>query len=224
MVARARAAGAATLIDGSQAVPQMPVDFSAIGADFYAWTGHKALGPTGIGVLHGRRSVLEAMGPFNGGGHMIATVERDRSTWSELPSKFEAGTSNVAEAIGLGAAIDYLAELGIERVREHELALTRYALGRLSELPWIRIFGPAVAEERGGVIAFELEGMHPHDVAELLNRHNVCVRAGHHCAKPLMTWLGVGATARASFAPYNTRADVDAFIDALLDAHRVFFG
>ena len=222
MTRRCRAAGALSVIDGCQAVPQLPVDLAAIGADFYAWTGHKALGPTGIGVLHGRAEILTAMRPFLTGGHMIGAVERDRSTWSELPWKFEAGTSQIAEAIGLGAAVDYLSDVGMERVREHELALTREALARLEELDGVTVYGPATAEERGGVISFAAEGIHPHDVAELLNRDNVCVRAGHHCAQVLMTRLGAGATARASFGPYNTPADVEALIDSLRRARELF--
>jgi cysteine desulfurase/selenocysteine lyase len=222
MVARVRAAGATSLIDGSQGVPQLPVDVGAIGADFYAWTGHKALGPTGIGVLHGRRDVLEAMRPFLGGGDMIRTVDFQESTWNDLPWKFEAGTSMIAEAVGLGAAVDYLVNLGMERVRAHEHQLTAYALERLAELESLRVIGPADADGRGGVISFELRGVHPHDVAELLDRDNVCIRAGHHCAMPLMRRLGVPATARASFGPYNTRADVDALVDSLGRARDLF--
>jgi cysteine desulfurase / selenocysteine lyase len=222
IAARARAAGALTLVDGSQAVPQLPVDLAAIGADFYVWTGHKALGPTGIGMLHARRELLEEMPPFISGGHMIREVGADSSTWNDLPWKFEAGTSNIAEATGLGAAVDYLAALGMENVRAHELALARYALERLAELPFVTIMGPGAAEDRGGVISFEVEGIHPHDVAELLDRHNVCVRAGHHCAQPLMRRMSVAATARASFGPYNVPADVDALVDSLRHAREVF--
>jgi cysteine desulfurase/selenocysteine lyase len=222
IAARARAAGALTLVDGSQAIPQLPVDVSATGADFYAWTGHKALGPTGIGVLHARRELLEAMPPFIAGGHMIREVGPDSSTWNDLPWKFEAGTSNIAEATGLGAAVDYLAGLGMENVRAHELALAGYALERLGELPFVTIMGPAGAEDRGGVISFEVDGIHPHDVAELLDRDNVCVRAGHHCAQPLMRRLRVAATARASFGPYNVPSDIDALVDSLRRAREIF--
>jgi cysteine desulfurase/selenocysteine lyase len=222
MAARVRAAGATSLVDGSQGVPQLPVDVAAIDADFYAWTGHKALGPTGIGVLHGRRDVLEAMRPFLGGGDMIRTVDFQESTWNELPWKFEAGTSMIAEGVGLGAAVDYLGNLGMERVRAHEHQLTAYALERLAEVESLRVIGPPDADGRGGVISFELRGVHPHDVAELLDRDNVCIRAGHHCAMPLMRRLGVPATARASFGPYNTRADVDALADSLGRARDVF--
>ena len=220
--ARVRAAGAIAVVDGSQAVPQLPVDVGAIDADFYAWTGHKALGPTGIGVLHGRREILEAMRPFLGGGDMIRTVDWNESTWNDLPWKFEAGTSMIAEGVGLGAAVDYLSALGMENVRHHERELVRYALDRLAEVPGVRVIGPASADDRGGVISFEMEGIHPHDVADLINRENVCVRAGHHCAMPLMRRLGVPATARASFGPYNVRSDVDALVAALVKAREVF--
>jgi cysteine desulfurase/selenocysteine lyase len=222
IVRRARAAGAVTLIDGSQAVPQLPVDLHALDADFYAWTGHKALGPTGIGVLHGRRELLESMRPFLGGGDMIGRVEFDTSTWNELPWKFEAGTSPIAEGVGLGAAIDYLTAIGMEHVRAHERELTAYALERLPEVEGLRIFGPLDPDRRGGVISFALDGMHPHDIAELCDREAVCVRAGHHCAQPLMRTLGVPATARASFHVYNSRADVDRLLDALQKAREVF--
>ena len=222
IAARARAAGAVCLVDGSQAVPQLPFEVSEVGADFYAWTGHKALGPTGIGVLHGGRELLESMRPFLGGGDMISQVGFDSSTWNELPWKFEAGTSPIAEGVGLGAAIDYLSGVGMEAVRAHELDLTAYALGRLGEVPGLRVLGPADAEQRGGVISFELEGMHPHDVAELCDREAVCIRAGHHCAQPLMRRMGVPATARASFHVYNTREDVDRLVEALTSARSVF--
>ena len=219
---RARAAGAVSLIDGSQAVPQLQLDLREIDADFYAWTGHKALGPTGIGVLHGRRELLEKMRPFLSGGDMIAKVEFDHSTWNELPWKFEAGTSPIAEGVGLGAAIDYLSAIGMDSVRAHEKELAGYALGRLAEIEGIRLFGPADVELRGGVVSFALEGIHPHDIAELCDREAVCIRAGHHCAQPLMRMLGVPATARASFHVYNRREDVDRLVDALQGAREVF--
>jgi len=222
MTARVRAAGAVSLIDGAQAVPQMPVDVERIGADFYAWTGHKALGPTGIGVLHGRAEILEAMEPFLTGGDMIASVDFQETTWNELPYKFEAGTPPIAEAVGLGAAVEYLSALGMERVRAHERELTAYMLERLAEVPGLRVVGPPEAERRGGLASFTLEGIHPHDVAELADRGGVCIRAGHHCAQPLMRCLGVGATARASVGVYNERSDVDALIDALLAGREVF--
>ena len=222
IAARARAAGAATLIDGSQAVPQMPVDLAEIGADFYVWTGHKALGPTGIGVLHGRRELLEAMPPFLGGGDMISHVGFESSTWNELPWKFEAGTSPIAEAVGLGAAIDYLTALGMDRVRAHERELTLYTLERLAEVDGLRVLGPAGVEARGGAVSFAIEGIHPHDIAELCDREAVCIRAGHHCAQPLMRRMGVPATARASFHVYNTREDVDRLVAALATARQIF--
>ena len=222
IIPRAHAAGALTLIDGSQAVPQIPVDVRALGADFYAWTGHKAYGPTGIGVLHGRRELLEEMPPFIGGGHMISKVELESSTWDEIPAKFEAGTSAIAEGVGLGAAVDYLSAVGMDRIREHEKDLTAYALERLPEVEGLRTFGPPDPEGRGGVVSFVIEGIHPHDIAELCDREAVAIRAGHHCAQPLMRKLGVGATARASFQVYNARADVDQLVEALKGARDVF--
>jgi len=222
IVARARAAGAVSLVDGAQAVPQLPLDVSEIGADFYGWTGHKALGPTGIGVLHGRRGLLESMRPFMGGGSMIGRVELESSTWAELPWKFEGGTPPIAEGVGLGAAIDYLSALGMEAVRAHEVELSDYALERLPEVPGLTVLGPPEVGRRGGVISFTIEGMHPHDVAELCDREAVCIRAGHHCAQPLMRRMGVPATARASFHVYNGREDVDRLVDALLAARSVF--
>ena len=222
IAARARAAGAASLIDGSQAVPQMPVSVAEIGADFYAWTGHKALGPTGIGVLHGRREQLESMPPFLGGGDIIATVGFDSSTWNELPWKFEAGTSAIAEGVGLGAAVDYLSAIGMDEIRAHERDLTAHTLERLTEVEGLRTFGPSDPERRGGVVSFEVEGIHPHDIAELCDREGVCIRAGHHCAQPLMREMGVPATARASFHVYNSREDVDRLVGALQKARDVF--
>jgi cysteine desulfurase / selenocysteine lyase len=222
IAARARAAGALSVVDGAQGVPQVPVDIPSLGVDFYAWTGHKAVGPTGVGVLHGRAEILSDMRPWLGGGHMISRVERDSSTWTELPWKFEAGTDAIAEAIGLAAAVDYLSGLGMERVRAHERELTTRALEGLGAIDGVRIVGPPGTEDRGGVISFEIEGMHPHDVAELLNRDNVCVRAGHHCAQVLMRRLGVAATARASFGPYNSVGDVDALVASVARAREVF--
>jgi cysteine desulfurase/selenocysteine lyase len=222
IVRRAHAAGSLVLIDGAQGVPQTAVDVAEIGADFYAWTGHKALGPTGIGVLHGDGALLESMPPFLAGGDMIEQVTRERSTWNALPWKFEAGTSMIAEAVGLGAAVDYLSALGMDRVRAHERELTAYALERLGELTGVTIYGPPSTEDRGGLVSFSLDGVHPHDIAEILGRANVCVRASHHCAQPLMRRLGVAATARASFGPYNVREDVDALVEAVLEAQRVF--
>jgi cysteine desulfurase/selenocysteine lyase len=221
IIPRAHEAGAVVVVDGAQAVPQMPVDLREIDADFYAWTGHKAYGPTGIGVLHGRRELLQEMPPFIGGGHMIKRVGATESTWADLPWKFEAGTSQIAEAIGLGAAVDWIQAVGIERIREHELDLVTEAWQRLrSEIPGIELHGPADPTERGALISFALPGAHPHDVSEILGRTGVCVRAGHHCAQPLMRCLGQPATTRASFAVHNTSADIDRLIAGLHEVRR----
>jgi cysteine desulfurase / selenocysteine lyase len=219
---RAHAAGAKVLIDGAQGVPQLPVDVGGTGADFYAFTGHKMLGPTGIGVLWGRHELLEAMPPFMGGGSMIKAVEDDHSTWAPPPTRFEAGTPAIAEAAGLGAAVDYLDGLGMEAVRAHERDVTAYALERLAAVGGLTTYGPEDAAERGGLVSFTIEGVHPHDLAELCNREAVAIRAGHHCAQPLMRVLGVPATARASFSVYNGTDDVDRLVGALESAKRVF--
>jgi cysteine desulfurase/selenocysteine lyase len=221
IVRRAHAAGARVLVDGSQAVPQLPVDLRELDADFYAWTAHKTYGPTGIGVLHGRRELLEEMPPFIGGGHMIRTVEAAESTWTDLPWKFEAGTSQIAEAIGLGAAVDWIARVGIERIRSHEESLVAEALEQLGEVPGIELHGPLEASERGALISFSLEGAHPHDIGEILGREGICVRAGHHCAQPLMRKLGVAATTRASFAVHNSSEDLGALVRGLGEVRRV---
>ncbi len=212
---RAHSAGAVVLVDGTQAVPQMPVWLPELDVDFYAWTGHKAYGPTGIGVLHGRRALLEEMPPFIGGGHMIRTVAANESTWTDLPGKFEAGTSQIAEAIGLGAAVDWIQAVGIEAIRDHEQALVAEALDRLSGVPGVTVQGPLSAADRGALVSFTLDGAHPHDVADILGGLGVCVRAGHHCAQPLMRCLGVHATTRASFAVHNTSDDLSRLIDGL---------
>jgi len=213
---RAHAAGAVVVVDGTQAVPQLPIDLRELDVDFYAWTGHKAYGPTGIGVLHGRRELLEEMPPFIGGGHMIRTVAAAESTWTDLPWKFEAGTSQIAEAIGLGAAVDWLADIGMAQVRAHEEMLVADALERLSsEVPGLILHGPLAAADRGALVSFVLDGAHPHDVGEILGSRGVCVRAGHHCAQPLMRRLGVPATSRASFAVHNTLADIDRLVEGL---------
>jgi cysteine desulfurase / selenocysteine lyase len=216
--------GALILVDGSQSVPQMPVDFPALGCDFLAFTGHKMLGPTGIGVLAARPEVLDAMEPFLGGGEMIRDVTTEGSTWNDLPWKFEAGTPPIAEAVGLGAAAGYLSRLGMDAVRTHEAELTAYALGALGEVDGLTIYGPRDAERRGGAISFSLPEIHPHDLAQLLDRDGVCVRAGHHCAKPLMRVLGVGATARASLHVYNLREEIDALVQSLGRARADFAG
>jgi cysteine desulfurase / selenocysteine lyase len=215
---RAHEAGAVVLVDGTQAVPQLPVWLPDLDVDFYAWTGHKAYGPTGIGVLHGRRELLEEMPPFIGGGHMIRTVAANESTWTDLPWKFEAGTSQIAEAIGLGAAVDWIRGLGMDAIRAHEHALVAEVLERLSsssEVPGVSVQGPVSAADRGALVSFTLDGAHPHDIADILGSVGVCVRAGHHCAQPLMRRLGVPATTRASFAVHNSPADVDRLIEGL---------
>jgi cysteine desulfurase/selenocysteine lyase len=219
---RAHAAGALVLVDAAQAVPAMPVDVGELDADFYAWTGHKAYGPTGIGVLHGRHDLLAAMPPFIGGGHMISHVTVDEIRWADVPGKFEAGTSNIAEAIGLGAAVDFLSEIGMERIRAHERDLAALTLERLAEVPGLTINGPRDADGRGALVSFTLDLAHPHDVAEILGSRGVCVRAGHHCAQPLMKCLGVGATTRASFALHNTEADIDALVEGIEQVRTVF--
>ncbi len=219
---RAHDAGAIVVVDGSQAAPHLPVDVRELGADFYAWTGHKAYGPTGIGVLHGRIALLEAMPPWLGGGHMIARVGRDESTYAEPPARFEAGTSAIAEGIGLGAAVDYLEKTGMSNVWEHSREIVGYAVERLGEVPGLTIHGPSELALRGSVCSFEIEGVHPHDTAEILGRENICIRAGHHCAQPLMKRLGVGATSRASFAIHSTREEVDRLVDGLATVRKVF--
>jgi cysteine desulfurase / selenocysteine lyase len=219
---RAHAAGALVAVDGAQAAPHMPIDVRAFDVDFYAWTGHKAYGPTGIGVLHARRELLEEMPPFLGGGHMIARVGDFESTWAEPPAKFEAGTSAVAEAIGLGAATDFLSGIGMDVVWEHSRDVVGYSVERLREVPGLTLFGPSDLAQRGGACSFAIEGVHPHDVAEIIGREGVCIRAGHHCAQPLMRRLGVTATSRASFAIHSTREDVDRLIEALDTVREVF--
>ncbi|MBW3651812.1 MAG: SufS family cysteine desulfurase [Actinobacteria bacterium] len=220
----AHAAGAVVIVDGAQHVPHLDTDVAAMGADFFAFTGHKMLGPTGIGVLWGRGDLLEAMPPFLGGGDMIRDVRLDGFTPNELPWKFEAGTPPIAEAVGLAAAIDYLEGLGMDAVHRHEVELNSYALRTLTERhgDQLTIHGPAEPAMRGGVLSFSFSDLHPHDISQILDSQGVCVRAGHHCAKPLMRRMGVGATARASFYVYNDEADVDALSDALGEAARFF--
>jgi cysteine desulfurase/selenocysteine lyase len=222
IVAEAKAAGALTLVDGAQAVPKMPVNVAEIGADFYGFTGHKLYGPTGIGVLYGRREILDEMEPFEGGGSMINKVSKDEVTWASVPAKFEPGTPPIAQAAGLGAGVDWVNGIGLEAIGAHERELTAYALPRLEEIPGMTLFGPSDTTDRAGLISFDLEGVHPHDVSEILDRHGVAVRAGHHCAQPLMKRLGVAATTRASFAVYNTTEEVDRLVEGLHDARRVF--
>jgi cysteine desulfurase/selenocysteine lyase len=217
---RAHDVGALVVVDGAQAAPHLPIDVGDV--DFYAWTGHKAYGPTGIGVLHGRRELLEQIPPLLGGGHMIARVTEDGFTSAEPPAKFEAGTMPVAEAIGLGAAVDFLSGIGMDAVRAHARDVVGYAVERLDDVPDVTLYGPADADQRGSVTAFALDGIHPHDVAEILGRDGVCVRAGHHCAQPLMRRLGVSATSRASFAVHSTHEDVDRLIEGLDTVQEVF--
>jgi cysteine desulfurase / selenocysteine lyase len=222
IAARAHAAGAVVVVDGAQAAPHLPLDVHALDVDFYAWTAHKAYGPTGIGVLHGRRELLEAMPPFLGGGHMISKVTKEGSRWAEAPVKFEAGTSPIAEAVGLGAAVDYLERFGMDAVWEHSRDVVGYALARLRTVDGLEIHGPSDLANRGTVISFALPGIHPHDTAEILGREGVCIRAGHHCAQVLMQRLGVAATSRASFAVHSTHHDVDRLIDGLGKVQEVF--
>ncbi len=222
IVKKAKAVGAKVLIDGAQAAPQLALNMTEIGADFYVFTGHKMYGPTGVGVLYGRRELLEEMPPFLTGGDMISHVGGQESRWNELPWKFEAGTSAIAEVIGLGATVDWIRGVGMEAIRAHEVNLTSYALESLSSVPGLEIYGPRIAEDRGAVVSFALEGIHPHDVAQILDRDAVCIRAGHHCAQPLMERLGVPSTSRASFAIYNTTEEIDQLVKSLHNARHVF--
>jgi cysteine desulfurase/selenocysteine lyase len=222
MVEMAHAAGALVLVDGAQAVPHLPVDVQEIGADFYVFSGHKMLGPTGSGVLWGRRELLEAMPPFMAGGDMIREVKLRRSEFNDVPWKFEAGTPDISAAIGLGVAADYLRQLGMERVREHERRLVAYALETLArEVPGIALYGPP-ADVRGGVVPFNLPGIHPHDVAQILDREGICIRAGHHCTMPLHERLDLAATGRASFSVFTTTDDIDALATGMREVQRVF--
>ncbi len=218
----AKTVGALTVVDGAQGAPHLPVDVQALGCDFYAFSGHKMCGPTGIGALWGKRELLDSMEPYQGGGEMISVVRLEESTWAEVPHKFEAGTPNIAGAVGFAAAVDYLEDVGRDAIRRHEVELTRHAMDRLGELPWIRIFGPPEPEARSGVVAFEVEGAHPHDVATILDSEGIAIRAGHHCTQPLMRRLGVSATSRASFYIYNTEAEIDRMVRALHTVHGIF--
>ncbi|TMG00856.1 MAG: cysteine desulfurase [Chloroflexi bacterium] len=222
IAAEARRNGTLFLVDGAQGAPHLPVDVQAIGCDFYAFSAHKMLGPTGVGVLYGRPELLEEMEPFLGGGEMIRKVTYEGATWNDLPWKFEAGTPNIADVIAFGAAIDYLDHLGMENVREHEVEITDYALTRLSQLEGIVMYGPPDPRERGGVVSFNFGDLHPHDIGTVLDHHGVAIRAGHHCTQPLMRTLGVSGTARASFYVYNTPEEVDVLVEAL-EATRDFF-
>ena len=215
IVRLARSAGALSVVDGAQAIPHVSLDMAALDCDFYAASAHKMLGPTGIGILYGRREVLERLEPTRGGSEMIKEVWIDRAQWNDLPWRFEPGTPPIAEAVGLTAAIEYLEKLGMERVAEHERVLTRRALAALASVEGVRVFGPGPAEDRGAVVAFSVEGLHPHDVAALLDARGIAVRAGHHCAQPLMRALGVVGTARASFSVYNSPEEVDLLASAV---------
>lgn len=217
----AHAHGAIVFVDGAQGIPHLPTSVQALGCDFLAFSFHKMLGPTGVGVLWGKAELLEAMPPFMTGGDMISSVSRDRSTWNELPWKFEAGTPNIADVIGSGAAVDYLTSLGMPAVREHEVELTAYALKKFQELGDATVYGPTRATKRGGVIAFNFADVHPHDIGQILNDVGIAIRAGHHCCQPLMRDLKVFGTARASFYIYNTKNEIDLLIDALKEADRV---
>lgn len=210
----AHAVGARILVDAAQAAPHLSFDVNDLDCDFLAFSAHKMCGPTGAGILYGREDLLEEMPPFHGGGEMIREVWADHATWAEIPQKFEAGTPNIAQVVGMGAAIEYLEDLGMDAVREHEMQLTKYALDRISSIG-ATIYGPMDVHDRGSVVSFNLEEVHPHDMATIVDQEGVCIRAGHHCAQPLMRKLGVPATARASFYIYNTEEDVDALIDAL---------
>lgn len=221
MCVQAHAAGALFMVDGAQGVPHLQVDVQDLDVDFMAFSGHKMAGPTGIGILYGKRDLLDAMPPYMGGGEMIKKVTLEGSKWNDLPHKFEAGTPAIAQAVGLGAAVDYLNGLGMDNILAHEQHVVGYALDRLSEVPGLTLYGPA-PEKRNGVATFTLKDLHAHDIAQLLDTQGVAVRAGHHCAMPLHQKLGVAATARASFYVYNTRADVDALIAAIEHARRVF--
>ena len=221
MVAAAKAAGATVLVDGAQGLPHSGVDVRALGCDFYAFSGHKMLGPTGVGVLYGRRELLEAMDPFMGGGDMIKAVRIEGTTYNDLPWKFEAGTQAIAEVIGLGAAVDYLVNLGMDNVRGHEREITEYAYEALNEIEGLTLYGPPPSRS-AGVISFSLEGIHPHDLATIADRTGVCLRAGHHCTMPLMNRLDVAATARASFYVYTLKEEVDRLVSSIKDAQAVF--
>jgi cysteine desulfurase/selenocysteine lyase len=224
IVRRAHAVGALCLVDGAQAAPHMPIDVQELGCDFYTLSGHKMLGPTGIGALYGREELLREMEPFLGGGEMIREVHQSGARWNDLPWKFEAGTPNIAGAIGLGAAIDYLQAVGLATVRAHEMALTAYALEQLATVEDLTIYGPPTAEARGGVVSFTLGRAHPHDIASILDEEDaICVRAGHHCCQPLMDHLGVAATARASFHIYTLRDEIDRLVAGLRTVHGIFY-
>ena len=222
IIEKCKAAGVLTLIDGAQAVPHMKVDLDTLGCDFFAFSGHKMLAPTGVGILWVRKSVLQTMNPFHGGGDMIREVHKYETTWNDLPYKFEAGTPNIADVIGFGAAIDYLTKIGMDNVRQHEIELTKYAMEKFAKIPGLQIYGTKDIAKRGGVISFNFADVHPHDVADIIDKEGISLRSGHHCAQVLMERLNVAATSRASFYIYNTKEDVDALIDSLNIVAKVF--
>jgi len=222
IIEKCKAAGVLTLIDGAQAVPHMKVDLETLGCDFFAFSGHKMLGPTGIGVLWVRKSILETMSPFHGGGDMIREVHKYETTWNDLPYKFEAGTPNIADVVGFGAAIDYLTKIGMDNVREHEIELTTYAIEKLSKVKGLHIYGTKDISKRGGVISFNFADVHPHDVAQIIDGEGIAIRSGHHCAQVLMERLNVAATSRASFYIYNTKGEIDVLVNSLNIVAKVF--
>ncbi|QMU54538.1 MAG: SufS family cysteine desulfurase [Nitrosopumilus sp.] len=222
IIEKCKSAGVLTLIDGAQAVPHMNVDIEKLGCDFFAFSGHKMLGPTGIGILWVRKSVLQTMSPFHGGGDMIREVHKYETTWNDLPYKFEAGTPNIADVIGLGAAVDYLTKIGMDNIRKHEVELTQYAIEKLSEVRGLHIYGTKDISKRGGVISFNFADVHPHDVAQIIDGEGIAVRSGHHCAQVLMERLDVAATSRASFYIYNTKQDIDILVNSLNIVAKVF--
>ena len=222
IIEKCKSAGVPTLIDGAQAVPHMKVDLDTLGCDFFAFSGHKMLAPTGVGILWVRKSVLQTMSPFHGGGDMIREVHKYETTWNDLPYKFEAGTPNIADVIGFGAAIDYLTKIGMDNVRQHEIELTKYAMEKFSKIPGLQVYGTKDISKRGGVISFNFADVHPHDVADIIDKEGISLRSGHHCAQVLMERLNVAATSRASFYIYNTKEDIDALIDSLNKVAKVF--
>ena len=222
IIEKCKAAGVPTLVDGAQAVPHMKVDLEKLGCDFFAFSGHKMLGPTGIGVLWVRKSILETMNPFHGGGDMIREVHKYETTWNDLPYKFEAGTPNIADVVGFGAAIDYLTKIGMDNVREHEIELTTYAIEKLSNVKGLHIYGTKDISKRGGVISFNFADVHPHDVAQIIDGEGIAIRSGHHCAQVLMERLNVAATSRVSFYIYNTKSEIDVLVNSLNIVAKVF--
>ena len=222
LVEKCKKAGVRVLIDGAQSVPHMKVDLDSLGCDFFAFSAHKMLGPTGVGVLWAKKELLEQMAPFHGGGDMIREVHKYETTWNDLPYKFEAGTPNIADVIGFAAAIDYLNEIGMDYVRAHEIEITKYALDKLSKIPGIKIYGTSDISKRGGVISFNFADIHPHDLATIIDEDGIAIRSGHHCAQVLMEKLDIAATSRASFYIYNTKEEVDVLINSLSRAARLF--